>query len=258
MICTDGRDKRKRGTTMKKVVKKSPLPSIGAAAVWILQALSGKLSSFGQFLSCAALALVVYLVLKAIFPHKLVEVPDKPVEQLKPKQQAPVKKAESAPKQAEPVVQEPSDAKSTGNQELDAVLQQGREAVAEIRRLNDAIPDFKISAELKQLEILTERIFAFVEKNPAKLREIRQFLDYYLPTTIKLLRQYVTLQDQGMRLGNIDEGMKRIEQMLEKIIVAFQQQLDSLFESDVVDITADIQVMEQMMAGEGLTGQKDF
>ena len=46
--------------------------------------------------------------------------------------------------------------------------------------------------------------------------------------------------------------------MLDKVIVAFQKQLDSLFESDVVDITADIQVMEQMMASQGLTDKKDF
>ena len=83
-------------------------------------------------------------------------------------------------------------------------------------------------------------------------------MSYYLPTTIKLLEQYVVLQNQGMRMGNIDDGMKRIEDMLDKVIVAFQKQLDSLFEADVVDITADIQVMEQMMASQGLTDRKDF
>ena len=80
----------------------------------------------------------------------------------------------------------------------------------------------------------------------------------YLPTTIKLLEQYVVLQNQGMRVGNIDEGMTKIENMLEKVIAAFQQQLDSLFENDVVDITAEIRVMEKMMASEGLAGTNDF
>ena len=79
-------------------------------------------------------------------------------------------------------------------------------------------------------------------------------MNYYLPTTIKLLEQYVVLQNQGMRVGNIDEGMTKIENMLEKVIAAFQQQLDSLFENDVVDITAEIRVMEKMMASEGLAG----
>ena len=59
-------------------------------------------------------------------------------------------------------------------------------------------------------------------------------------------------------VGNIDEGMTKIENMLEKVIAAFQQQLDSLFENDVVDITAEIRVMEKMMASEGLAGTNDF
>ncbi|MEI3078453.1 MAG: 5-bromo-4-chloroindolyl phosphate hydrolysis family protein [Oscillospiraceae bacterium] len=103
-----------------------------------------------------------------------------------------------------------------------------------------------------------EDLFAYVKEHPQDMGQIRQFLNYYLPTTIKLLEQYVVLQNQGMRMGNIDEGMKKIEDMLDKVIVAFQRQLDGLsLEGAAVDITADIQVMEQMMASEGLTG-KDF
>ena len=66
------------------------------------------------------------------------------------------------------------------------------------------------------------------------------------------------LQNVGLKGENITSAMSKIEEMLDKVIVAFQKQLDSLFERDVVDITADIRVMEQMMAAEGLTDQKDF
>ena len=128
------------------------------------------------------------------------------------------------------------------------MLQQGQASVRRIQELNDAIPDFKLSAQLKQLEILTQKIFDYVKQHPENVRQIRQFLNYYLLTTIKLLEQYVVLQNQGMR----------VENMLEKVIAAFQQQLDSLFENDVVDITAEIRVMEKMMASEGLAGTNDF
>ena len=171
------------------------------------------------------------------------------------------KPAETQPAQKpqpEPQKTEPQAAESTGNPELDAVLQQGQASVRRIQELNDAIPDFKLSAQLKQLEILTQKIFDYVKQHPENVRQIRQFLNYYLPTTIKLLEQYVVLQNQGMRVGNIDEGMTKIENMLEKVIAAFQQQLDSLFENDVVDITAEIRVMEKMMASEGLAGTNDF
>ena len=72
------------------------------------------------------------------------------------------------------------------------------------------------------------------------------------------MEQYVTLQNQSLKTENITEGMQKIEDRLDKVIIAFQRQLDALFEADVVDITADIRVMEQMMASEGLTNKKDF
>lgn len=251
-------------TAMKKVKKKSVIPTYAVAALWIVRAFSGQLRDFGDIIGCAVLSVVLSIVLKLIFPDKIVEVDDDAADKAARKAEKTAKPSKPEKVKNKPEPQPAPEKKpepqpvSTGNRELDEVLRTGRESVAEIQRLNDEIPDFKLSAQIKQLEILTERIFAFVEQNPDDLRQIRQFLNYYLPTTIKLLQQYVTLQNQGMRIGNIDEGMKRIEDMLDKIIVAFQKQLDSLFESNVVDITADIQVMEKMMASEGLTNDKDF
>ena len=234
---------------METKKKQSVIPIYGVGLVWLSRAISGHLSSFGQLVSTAALSLAAYLILKIIFPDKIEE--KKEPEQAQ-KQPEPVKQEAAKQPQPEKKAQE-----TTGNAELDAVLQQGAEAAAKIQSLNDEIPDFKLSAQIKQIEILTEKIFAYVKDHPQDIPEIRQFLNYYLPTTIKLLEQYVVLQNQGMRMGNIDEGMKKIEDMLDKVIVAFQRQLDSLFESSVVDITADIQVMEQMMASEGLS-VRDF
>ena len=198
------------------------------------------------------LSAIAFAVLRIFFPDKLVDEQKEP----QPAQKKAVPQSEPEKKAAPEPQPAPAAEKPAAKTELEEVLQQGRESIAEIRRLNDEIPDFKISAQLKQLEILTEKIFAFVEQHPEDVRQIRQFLNFYLPTTIKLLQQYVVLQNQEMRMGNIDEGMQKIENMLENVIVAFQKQLDSLFESDVVDITADIQVMEQLMAAEGLTGEK--
>lgn len=146
----------------------------------------------------------------------------------------------------------------TGNSELDAIVQEGRKSVERIRELNNEIPDFKLSAQLKQIEILTSAIIDQVEKNEDKQKQTRQFMNYYLPTTIRLLEQYVQLQNVGLKGENIGAAMQQIEELLDKVIVAFQKQLDSLFEKDVIDITADIQVMEQMMASQGLTEEAAF
>lgn len=239
---------------MKQKKTRSTVPLYVVAALWLGRALTGNLSSFGDIFKTIALSVVVYFGVKLFFPDKAASQKDAESEKQPEKQPEPAKPEPQPEKQPS----EPKKPESTGNAELDAVLRQGENAIRQIRLRNDEIPDYKISAQLKQIELLTEKIFDYVREHPEQLGEIRQFLNYYLPTTLNLLEKYVELQNQQMRMGNIDEGMRQIEDLLDKVAVAFQRQLDSLFESSVVDITADIQVMENMMAAEGLSGGRDF
>ena len=238
-------DEQKEKQNAKK--KRSTLPIYAIGAVWLLYA--KKLDSFRGILSCAVVSLIVYAILRIVMRGKKSEEPPKTAapEQPQPKQEE---------KKPEPQPQSESDEKLPP--ELQSVIYQGKRAIADIRRLNDEIPDERMSAQIDLIERLTAQIFDCVRQHPEKLSQIRQFLNYYLPTTIKLMEQYVTLQNQNVKTENITEGMQKIEDLLDKVIVAFQRQLDALFESDVVDITADIRVMEQMMASEGLTNKKDF
>jgi len=232
----------------------SPIYAIGI--VFLLYSVFFDLSGFGGLVKCVILAWAVSALVKSIVKKDSKQDQEEPAAK---KNKQPVKqKAPEQPKpqpEPEPKKEEPV---STGNPELDAVIKQGRQSVKRIQEINDDIPDFKISAQLKQIEILTASVIDQVEKKEDKLKQVRQFMNYYLPTTIKLLEQYVQLQNVGLKGENISSAMTRIEEMLDKVIVAFQKQLDSLFERDVVDITADIQVMEQMMASQGLTNDKDF
>lgn len=238
-------DEQKEKQNAKK--KRSALPIYAIGIVWLLYA--GKLNTFRGILSCAVVSAIVYAILRIVLPGKKTDEP--------PKAAAP---EQSQPKQAEkkPEPQPEPEPEEKLPPELQSVIYQGKRAIADIRRLNDEIPDERISAQIDLIERLTAQIFDCVRKNPKKLSQIRQFLNYYLPTTIKLMEQYVTLQNQSLKTENITEGMQKIEDLLDKVIIAFQRQLDALFEADVVDITADIRVMEQMMASEGLTNKKDF
>lgn len=228
--------------------KKSVVPNYVFGLTWLICAILFDWSVF----KCLLVAVAARWLATSIVSNQKQKAQDK-------KEKEDLKKRPTPPK---PVQQEPAPKTepqpSTGNPELDAVIRDGRSSVSKIQQLNDDIPDFKISAKLKQIEILTASIIDQVERKPEKLKEVRQFMNYYLPTTIKLLEQYVQLQNVGLKGENIEAGMRQIEELLDKVIVAFQKQLDSLFERDVVDITADIQVMEQMMAAQGLTEQKDF
>ncbi len=237
----------------KKKKPVSPIYAIGIA--WLIYSVIFGLSGFGSLVKCAVVSWIVYKLVKSIVkPDDKEQAQEKKPKEKEPKEKKPEKTPEAKP-EPKPEPEQPS---STGNPELDAVVNQGRRSVERIRQLNDEIPDYKVSAQLKQIEILTASIIDQVEKKEDKLKQTRQFMNYYLPTTIKLLEQYVQLQDVGLRGENISAGMQQIEELLDKVIVAFQKQLDSLFERDVVDITADIQVMEQMMAAQGLTQNRDF
>ena len=238
-------DEQKEKPNAKK--KRSALPIYAIGIVWLLYA--GKLNTFRGILSCAVVSAIVYAILRIVLPGKKTDEPPKAAAPEQPQPKQAEKKPEPQP-EPEPEEKLPP--------ELQSVIYQGKRAIADIRRLNDEIPDERISAQIDLIERLTAQIFDCVRKNPKKLSQIRQFLNYYLPTTIKLMEQYVTLQNQSLKTENITEGMQKIEDLLDKVIVAFQRQLDALFESDVVDITADIRVMEQMMASEGLTEKKDF
>ena len=235
-------DEQKEKQNAKK--KRSALPIYAIGIVWLLYA--GKLNTFRGILSCAVVSAIVYAILRIVLPGKKTDEPPKAAAPEQPQPKQAEKKPEPQP-EPEPEEKLPP--------ELQSVIYQGKRAIADIRRLNDEIPDERISAQIDLIERLTAQIFDCVRKNPKKLSQIRQFLNYYLPTTIKLMEQYVTLQNQSLKTENITEGMQKIEDLLDKVIIAFQRQLDALFEADVVDITAEIRVMEQMMSSEGLTNK---
>ena len=95
-----------------------------------------------------------------------------------------------------------------------------------------------------------------MKADPAKLPQIRKFMDYYLPTTLKLLNAYDRMDSTGGSGENIDGTKSRVEGIMTTIVAAFEKQLDSLFGSDAMDISTDISVLETMLAREGLAGEK--
>ena len=128
--------------------------------------------------------------------------------------------------------------------------------INELRSLNNTIDDIPISDKIDRIEGLTAKIFRIVEENPEKLPQIRRFMNYYLPTTLKLLRSYATLEKQGIKGENITAAKENIRRILDTLAKGYEQQLDQLFKSDAIDISADINVLENMMQQDGLAGDR--
>lgn len=204
---------------MARLVKRSPAPLYLAAAVWVLWAVLAPMYAWWHFLLAAALSVGAWLIGRKLFPDRVLILPD-------------------------PEPEQPDD----------PLLAERRRALSELRRLNDNIKDEAISAQISHMEEVAGKIFDLVEQDRDKLPQIRRFLNYYLPTTLKLLNAYDRMDRAGVEGANIDGTMGKIETMLGQVCAAFDRQLDALFAHEALDISTDITVLEQMLAQEGLSG----
>ena len=211
---------------MKQVVRKSTIPLYAAAATWLLYALLFPLYRPLHYVLAAGAAAVIGVVARLLCPNTVEEVPEEP--------------------------------KSTGNAELDKMIDDGRKAIAEMKRLDDNIADPTISAQIVRLQELSGKIFAQVEQNPEKLPQIRRFMNYYLPTTLKLLENYASFEEAGVSGENLSQAKAKIEKTMDSIVAGFERQLDELYRADAMDIDSDIRVMETMLRRDSATVADDF
>ena len=126
--------------------------------------------------------------------------------------------------------------------------------LGEIRRLNEDIDDEVMSRKIDRIGEITGKIFAFQKQHPNRAGQLRSFLNYYLPTTLKILKAYARMEEQGIEGENIRSAKVRIEGMMDKVVDGFEAQLDKLFQDDAMDIATDVQVLEQMLEKDGLSG----
>ena len=217
---------------MSYVKKRSVLPVYFVGLTWLLWSWLLPLYRPAHYIMAALASLIAYFVGKMIFPDRGYEIQD-------------------GTRPAAPRAEEKG---STGSPEIDALLDERKKAVSEMRRLNDSIKDPKISAQITHLENTTGKIIDAVVEKPSKLPQIRKFMNYYLPTTLKLLNAYDRMDAAGVSGANIDGTKGKIEDMLDSVCVAFSRQLDALYGEEALDISADIKVMEQMLQQEGIGG----
>lgn len=128
----------------------------------------------------------------------------------------------------------------------------------QIRELNDRIADEAFSAKIDRIEQVSGRIFKAIEDDPAKKGASGTFLNYYLPTTLKLLENYADFEETGVSGENLSQAKSRIEATMDSIVVGFEHQLDELYRTDAMDIDSDIRVMETMLRRDTASVADDF
>ena len=198
------------------------LPVYLFAVSWVVCGLVLPLYTLWGLVTTLAISMAVYLAATAFMPPKTILVP------------APLT---------------PCD---TGEEQLDQALEQARSQLKELTALNARIPGQSISAQISRMERAGGAILDEVAKQPAKARQIRRFLHYYLPTAVKVISSYAQMAETGAAGQNAQTLKSDVEQNAQTIAAAFEKQLDSLFASEMLDITSDLDVLEHMMKGDGL------
>lgn len=137
--------------------------------------------------------------------------------------------------------------------ELDASRREYELRMEDIREIKFTIDNKGVSKQIFRIEELTESIYLAVENTPSKLPQLNRFMNHYLPTTIKLLKSYRHLERQTLGGENVQKSKADIENILAKLVQGFENLLDMLYSTDAVDISAEINVLENLMAADGLT-----
>ena len=140
----------------------------------------------------------------------------------------------------------------TGDAAVDSLVQKGQEMLLQIREENDLIPDPELSRQMEQLDDVANRIFRTVAEQPQKAPQIRRFMDYYLPTTLKMLQGFRKMDERKVEGENADSTRWQIRQAMDVVLKAFDKQLDTMYQDDMLDISTDIDVLETMLRQDGL------
>ena len=213
---------------MRQVKRRSALPVYIAAAVFALYALALPLYKLWHFLVAALVTAGAWLLADKLIKPKIEYVP------------------------------EPEPAPVSYGPEADAVLAEAKKARVEMDRLAGSIPDADVKAKIEKLASLSDRIARDAVQDKTDIPQIQKFQSFFLPSTIGLLNAYDRMSAAGVQGENTGKSKQSIAQMLDTEIQAFQKQLDALYKNDALDVDADIQVMQQLLAREGLSGDDDL
>lgn len=222
----------------KKRKQKHVSPIYTVAVIWIIYSFLLPPYTIGRLIPLVLLSVAGFAVARAIVKSRDPKEPEEKQEEAAESRPKPEKKKEE----------------KTYPPQVQAIINEGKTAQRELGRLYAAIPDLEVKKKIRDIMEVSDKITQDAVDDPSDVPQIKKFLDYYLPTTIKLLNAYDRMGAQGIEGENISGTMRSIEEMLDTAIAAYKKLLDSLFANQAMDIETDIEVMNTLLKREGLSG----
>ena len=131
--------------------------------------------------------------------------------------------------------------------EMIEILDKGNRYINSIHDMASIIKDKNVIKKLNDMEAIISMIFHEVDINPKQGKKLGMLLNYYLPTTEKLLETYISINEKSVKGQSLTNMRKEIEEALDSIIQAFESILEKIYQEYETDITSDITAMEIML-----------
>lgn len=131
--------------------------------------------------------------------------------------------------------------------ESEKTVREGIEKLRNIRNLTLKITSNDVAKEIQDICKTGADIFEYIRKNPDDLKKARQFINYYLDTTEKIVNRYVELSAAKDKSSDVDASLKKVEETLASIDATYKKQLNNLLEDDILDLNTEIKVLETTM-----------
>ncbi|NLB90074.1 MAG: hypothetical protein GX786_02475 [Clostridiales bacterium] len=207
--------------------EKNPWQGYAVGLVWILYALSFPLYRIGDFLSVTGISIFFYVYTNILYGKKTVFTTKTYMQ-----------------------------ANQTGDPVVDDFLEKAVIFTSQLEKFQETIQSAQMNSRIERIMSLSKRFFELIGKENKLIRTSRTFVDYYLPTTIKLLEEYEKMEKYPQAGESISTMMVEIENALQKIEAGFSSEIDRLYGKTSLDLSAEIKVLNHLLETEILNQDK--
>ena len=101
-------------------------------------------------------------------------------------------------------------------------MDEGEQYIKKLSDYRTIVKDKTVSRKIGRLENVVSMIYLELDVNPKQVNSLGVFLNYYLPTTEKLLDRYVSIIEKKVEVPNLSKAKREIEEALNIIIKSFE------------------------------------
>lgn len=118
----------------------------------------------------------------------------------------------------------------------------------------DSIKNVEFKDEVGKLLSILHAIKKAIQQDPGRIEDLNKFVDYYTPTTIKLIDRYIEFEQSPVPIDSMNKSRHDIEKSIKTVVSAYENLLNELYKEDLLELSAEMDVMNTVLTQDGLIG----